>query len=223
MSARPPIPRPTGRATTFENALYAYLQGLESEISQPGPKVIQLEHQVASRLAKASQDGLVMYDPVKKKPVYSEGGVWLGLGEGFTVEGAITAPLPSVTMAGVNFDNMLITGRGLTMSPSAQILLSLSTDNGVTWLGSPRYVTISTAGAESAGSAPALHSALSVGPVSIIVHLLGLQSKCPVARLVSRGTDRLIDTPSGAPINAVRISASGTANITGGTIRMAKI
>ncbi len=80
MSTKNPIPIPPDRGSALSgwaNSLVGYLRTLESELDTPGPKIVQLEHKTAT--AKAAVDGLLMFDPVLGKVVYSAGGSWHAL------------------------------------------------------------------------------------------------------------------------------------------------
>jgi len=75
MSTKNPIPIPLrGDLSGWANAVVGYLRTLEAEIDTPGPKIVQLEFKDAN--ASAAVDGLLMFDPVLGKPVYSHGGAW---------------------------------------------------------------------------------------------------------------------------------------------------
>jgi hypothetical protein len=77
MSTKNPIPPFSGQLRTWADKIVGYLRTLESEIDTPGPKVVQLEHKQPT--ASAAVDGLLMFDPVLGKVVYSQGGSWHAL------------------------------------------------------------------------------------------------------------------------------------------------
>ena len=68
-------PTPTGNSwQTWATQLNEYLlRQTEGEIV---PEPVLLEHQV-TRDAKATVDGIMMFDPVLGAPVYSAGGAWV--------------------------------------------------------------------------------------------------------------------------------------------------
>lgn len=73
MAVLPPVPLPTTDLRAWALKTANYLQMLEAIGKQPSPKVVQLERKQAT--AKATMDGLLMFDP-SGAPVYSRNGAW---------------------------------------------------------------------------------------------------------------------------------------------------
>jgi hypothetical protein len=70
-----PIPTPTSQQLyNWAIKLTNYLQTLERSVENVAPKVVQLEH--AKSTAKATTDGLMMWDSVSGCPIVAKNGAW---------------------------------------------------------------------------------------------------------------------------------------------------
>ena len=67
-------PYPSGNLQQWALALVDYLQRVDGVDAEILPEPILLQHLTGDE--KALQDGLVMFEPTLKVPVYSAGGVW---------------------------------------------------------------------------------------------------------------------------------------------------
>jgi hypothetical protein len=62
--------------------MHEYLQQSSPISRRQDPRPILLAHQVAGVMARASTDGIVMYDPDLGNIVYSKAGLWVPLKDG---------------------------------------------------------------------------------------------------------------------------------------------
>lgn len=60
--------------SVWSDKISHFLKALLRELETPGPKVVQLEHKLAT--ASASIDGVLMYDPIAGTMVLSKNGAW---------------------------------------------------------------------------------------------------------------------------------------------------
>jgi len=73
-----PIPEITGNQVyNWAVKLTGYLRAVEREIENPSPKTLQLEH--AKSTAKATTDGLLMWDVITGSVIVSKNGAWHAL------------------------------------------------------------------------------------------------------------------------------------------------
>lgn len=78
-----PIPLPSrGDLTKWALSIVDYLRDVESEITTPGPKIVQLEYRKVG--AKATKNGILMWEPVSKQVIVSKDGAWYPLSMGGT-------------------------------------------------------------------------------------------------------------------------------------------
>lgn len=68
------IPQPTGNLYQWATKVVGYLRSKEQEQKVPSPRPVQLEHRMAG--AKATKDGLLMWDPTAGQMIVAIGGVW---------------------------------------------------------------------------------------------------------------------------------------------------
>jgi len=76
MTRRSP-PNPSGVSyEQWASAMYMYLRGLSEVRQSVEPLPVLLAHRTANVVARASQAGILLYDPVYETPVVSQNGEW---------------------------------------------------------------------------------------------------------------------------------------------------
>lgn len=120
-----PVPSPTDFQSLLDwaRAMYAYMSTDVPVDGRVYPQAVLLPHQQVNTLSRATQDGLLMYDPSEAKPVISLSNVWVNLAvEGssntftdLTVTGSITLSgniVNSVSddLLGISGDTTISTG-----------------------------------------------------------------------------------------------------------------
>ena len=83
MSRKNPIPIFGGNLPLWADKVVGYLRTLEVDIATPSPKIVQLERR--QDIAKATTDGLLMFDATLGIPVYSYNGAWHSVLDGSVV------------------------------------------------------------------------------------------------------------------------------------------
>lgn len=91
MTLKQPIPQFSSDARSWAYRLTSYLQSLEDVISTPSPKIVQLEHKLLE--AKATINGLMMYDAGLGVPVFSKDGQWFPIGLAATAKARVSSPV----------------------------------------------------------------------------------------------------------------------------------
>lgn len=114
------------------------------------------------------------------------------------------------------FSDLMLIGRGITTSVSADIIMRVSVDGGSSYYSaSGDYVSLNSSAAEANSTAMAA-SALNSSAKSPVFQLFGNTGlNPPYCRSISTGVSRLF-VASSSKINAVRIGA-GSGNMTGGS------
>lgn len=70
-------PSPVGKdVRIWMNELYQFLADTSFEEDRVIPKPVFLPHQLPKEVYRATQDGIMMFDPINKKVVVSIDGVW---------------------------------------------------------------------------------------------------------------------------------------------------
>lgn len=116
------------------------------------------------------------------------------------------------------YNDLLVIGRGITLSSSGFRAVWVSVDSGSTfYTTSGDYVTVDTAGTETATTSAGSHATSTTSAKTSIVMIHGAKLSGAIKRCYSNGfLDRLF-VASTSPINALRVG--GTAgNMTAGTI-----
>ncbi len=74
---KPPIYR--GDVQSWANQIVSYLSTRDGIKKQNDPDPVLLPWQISGDIDRAVLDGVLMYDPVKKVPVYSKDGAWVAV------------------------------------------------------------------------------------------------------------------------------------------------
>lgn len=153
------------------------------------------------------------------------GGGGGGGGANWTLAGSVTITTPVANIDFVDLDGaneiLVLVGKlaGVTTSVSAIRQVLFSTDNGVSFFNaSGEYRQINTNGTLTAISAAASHiTNASVGR-SVFCHLRNARTlNCPKVSITNNGNTMFVADDANA-VNAIRVSATSGADLTGGDV-----
>lgn len=214
--SRQPIPLPTdGDLRRWAARMSTYLRALEASLASGEPRIIQLEHMRTS--AKASTDGLLMFDGVAGVPMYSRNGAWRGLYGGAGVpaqDNTVSTAVPHYDVDASKLNNMLIVGRGVALDTALTRVMDFETETEDFAVAT--HIGLDSAGVEtsSTGAIPLNNEATTAARSfsALVFNMRGTEAQVFVP---ARSANYLLL----GPIKTVRIRPNGTANITAGTIR----
>lgn len=133
------------------------------------------------------------------------------------ISGDTASPIPFTGLA--NYNEILVVGRDITKSVSGILELHVSVDNGANYFTtSGDYKTIAGTGSTADTTRFQLHATNATAARSCMAHLHNLANAPPVG--FTNVDNVTLFTASASPIDAVRVTASGGGNLTGGTIKV---
>jgi hypothetical protein len=153
------------------------------------------------------------------------GSAWALAGSGQTATGvydfAVDGAKANIDFTGLgSYNELLIIARGLVGSSGVR-QLRVSTDNGVSFYStSGDYVFIDVTGIEASTTVLAAHSTNSLGPRSMIAHIINTKGAAKHCVTNTASGQQSLFVASASDINAVRVFNSAAGNFTAGTVRV---
>ena len=131
-----------------------------------------------------------------------------------------SSPVANVDFTGLNYSDVRVLVRGVTVSASGQRALRVSTNNGSSYLTtSGDYVAVAAAGTETNDVSMTLHATGSTAARSAEIEICGFNLTSPkLAQLLTRTDFRTVIIPTASALNAIRVLDSGGGNLTAGNI-----